>query len=138
MLNTILDGPLIHLRTDADVIRYVRDFLLNQEEKSIEQICQYRATKKMWPKPDRVLACAIGCLIPDSDYIKDMEGASLWCPSYDGSGTVTNQLVWDVVKAALPNWKMNGKLLSQLQQIHDGCLVREWEYRFDALLREYA
>lgn len=63
--------------TDIQLLRHIKDHLIEQGEQSAstdadgDELCRYRLLKD-----GKVLACAVGCLIPDKYYSEELEGAS--------------------------------------------------------------
>jgi hypothetical protein len=91
--------------TSQEIFDTVVAHLLQQgkQSKSESDICLYRS--------DDGLKCAIGALIPDSDYVSDMEAAVVY-PSYCSPSTTIQS--W-----AQSNYPNDLKLLNRLQKLHD-------------------
>lgn len=66
--------------------------------------------------------CAVGFLIPDSDYYKRMEG---------------NSTIGDFVRDVLLKYGHNPKLCAQMQDIHDEADVKQWEREFRSVAKEF-
>jgi hypothetical protein len=115
MVNTILN-------TDYDVFNYVKQHLLNQNEKSVDPwslSCYYRAQKE----DGKVLMCAIGCLIDDNFYSDKLENCS---PNdLDVRKAIENSIFSD--------WEYNVSLLSELQNIHDEYEPDQWSLKLEYL-----
>jgi hypothetical protein len=112
---------LINLETDYDVFNYVKQHLLNQNEKSTEPYslsCYYR-TQNEEGKP---LMCAVGCLIDDRFYSEEFENTS------------PNDLrVKQAIENSITNWKYNVSLLSELQHVHDEYEPDQWSLKLEYL-----
>lgn len=105
--------------TDLKLVNMVEQFLLTQGERAVDGLgmCKYRSPSG--------LRCAVGCLIPDELYTKNIEGACLnqaYGPEYD-------ELVKVLGAAGLTKLA----LLEKLQFIHDELDVRRWKGAFKAL-----
>ena len=97
----------IALKTDYDVFNYVKEHLLNQNQRSLDPWslqCQYRSQTEN----GKVLMCAVGCLMDDNYYSPEFENSS---PS--------DSRVRDAIEKSMPNWAYNVDLLSELQNLHD-------------------
>lgn len=94
--------------TNQEVFDIVARHLLTQNEQSVnEDGCAYRG--------EGGLKCAVGALIPDSDYDPDWEGQAVVdnnpiCGHLEGKG-------------------ISLRLASRLQHIHDQFAVRDWRWR---------
>lgn len=100
-----------------EIFNTVAQHLLSQNERSMENDrCAYRNSAG--------LKCAVGCLIPDEKYSEDLEGKTVRS-FYD---TNLFEDVFDPKNNEI--WRM----LSHLQDIHDGASTVEW-YDY---LKEYA
>ena len=123
---TTLKEKLFSLTTDEEVFNYVKEFLLEQGEKSYstKHGCAYRGEDNR--------KCAIGCLILDEFYDEEFEGG---LPnSNDGP---KGYLIRDAIEKSLPNWQMNLDLLSNVQSIHDNYEVENWRYEFSRRSEKY-
>ena len=112
---------LIDLKTDYDVFNYVKEYLLKQNEKSVDPwtlSCYYRAQKENGD----VLMCAVGCLMSDDYYSDEFENSS---PS--------DIRVRAAVENSIPNWAYNVDLLSELQNLHDENEPYRWSLNFEHL-----
>jgi hypothetical protein len=101
----------LELGTKREVFEQVRDHLLSQNAKSVDQRgeCKYRS-------PDG-LKCAIGCLIPDDVYTPAIESETV-----TGLSTIEFSISdMDIMHTYY--------LLRGLQRIHDCFGVDEWEDR---------
>jgi hypothetical protein len=112
---------LINLETDYDVFNYVKQHLLNQNERSLDPhtlSCFYRAQNE----EGKVLMCAVGCLMDDRFYSEEFENTS------------PNDLrVKKAIENSITNWKYNVSLLSELQNIHDEYEADEWSVKLESL-----
>jgi len=100
--------------TEREVFEYVRWHLLKQGERaSARDLCVLRDPYG--------LTCALGCLIPEDEYRKEMEG---------------NSNVDLFVDRYRPAWKRHEGLLTRLQRIHDDRHPSDWEARLDDLAAE--
>jgi len=109
--------------TSQEIIRFVAEKLIAQGQRSVScnnpEACLYRG-----PEGHK---CGAGWLIPDALYEHYMEGKTiLW----------VLQNYSEVEKAVLPTdlcLHAGQRLLSQIQSIHDDCLVEEWPEEFENL-----
>lgn len=111
------------ITTDREIIMFVENHLLTQDKKSIsvdDGMCMYKDDS------GKNLSCAIGCLISEDFYSKDMERKGL-----------SNSLVMEIIRKSLPNWKVNFDLLDSLQSIHDQIDIEDWDYALDHLGKDY-
>lgn len=113
--------------TAQEVYNIVRDHLLTQNKKSKKdidgrQVCAY--------KGENGLSCAVGCLIPDDVYTRNMEGKSvvcmdIYCPSMnlDLAGF----------------FRKHSQLLGELQSLHDSQLfsVEDWPERLAVIAERH-
>ena len=110
------------LNTDYDVFNYVKQHLLDQNEKSLDPhslSCYYRALNEQ----GKTLMCAIGCLIDDNFYSEKLENCS---PNdSDVKKAVENSIFSD--------WEYNVSLLSELQNIHDEYEPDFWSLKLESL-----
>jgi hypothetical protein len=112
---------LVNLETDYDVFNYVKQHLLNQNEKSVDPwslSCYYRAQKE----DGKVLMCAVGCLIDDNYYSDEFENSS--------PGDLR---VKKAIESSITNWNYNVSLLSELQNIHDEYEPDNWSLKLEYL-----
>lgn len=122
VMNMINNGTL-SIKSDDDAIKAISIHLLTQMDQSMAGTgdCAYRGTsEEIWdddgydviePGKPTGLACAIGCLIPDSLYHEGLEGT-----------TIDDELITEVIKQAHPDWDITEKtikLLKGFQLIHD-------------------
>jgi len=110
---------LVNLETDYDVFNYVKQHLLNQNEKSVDPwslSCYYRAQKE----DGKVLMCAVGCLIDEEWYSEKIENLS-----------ASNQDVMRAISGSIINWKVNDDMLNELQHIHDEYENDHWSLKLD-------
>lgn len=107
-----------------EIFDTVRDHLLKQMKKSKTQgpavtMCLYRSPKG--------LACAVGCLIPDSIYSEDMEGQDIEDLLAEGS--------W--FGDQLDHLRPHVELLMDLQEVHDTNYPSSWKKKLDAVAQKY-
>ena len=111
------------LTTNKEVIDFVKNHLLKQNEKSIsvdDRMCMYKSDD------NKNLSCAIGCLISEEFYSNNMERKGL-----------ASDVVIKILQKSLPNWKLNFDLLDSLQCIHDQLYVENWDYALGNLEKNY-
>ena len=114
---------LSKLKTNHQVIEYVRDNLIKQGKQSRSVYngnCKYRGGE------DYDLKCAIGWLIDDEWYQASFEDKK-----------VTDRRVFSAVEKSVPNWKIDMDLLQQFQHIHDHFEPNQWEWQFSRLMVRY-
>ena len=102
--------------TNQEIFTKVKNHLLTQNCKATEQkVCRYRTANG--------LKCAIGCLIPDDVYTRNIEHKTvdLLC-----SGVVKD---FDYLK------QFDKSFLRRLQVIHDNVDVDKWENELKAFAR---
>jgi len=112
---------LINLETDYDVFNYVKQHLLNQNERSVDPhtlSCFYRSQNEN----GKTLMCAVGCLIDDNFYSEKLENCS-----------PNDTEVRRAVENSMSNWEYNVSLLSELQNIHDEYDPDEWSVKLESL-----
>jgi hypothetical protein len=103
--------------TDRQIFERVRDHLLRQNKQSVAVDSWDGSTRCRYRTNDG-LACAVGCLIEDNYYSKDMEG--------NHAGTES------VCKAVAQSLRLKGlkpstvTLLRDLQRVHDEFTPDEW------------
>lgn len=98
------------MRTKQQIFDIVVEHLRKQRETSLSEngSCAYRGTNG--------LKCAVGCLIPDKKYDKNIEGADVCCP---------------IVYQRLPqDCRTHLGMLRDLQVVHDNRNVEGWEEEF--------
>ena len=110
--------------SDQEVFDYVSDHLLTQKEKSqppklirtkeiTYSTCNYRLRKG-----NKRLSCAIGCLIPNRLYTKDVENHTV--------DTLYDSVL--PVQTAIQKWLGDRRpLLQVLQTVHDQTPVDAWQ-----------
>ena len=114
---------LSKLRTNHQVIEYVRDNLIKQGKQSRSSYngnCKYRGGE------DYDLKCAIGWLIDDKWYQASFEDKK-----------ITDLRVLSAVEKSVPHWKIDMELLQQFQHIHDHFEPNQWEWQFSRLMAWY-
>lgn len=102
----------------------IAEHLLTQKAKAISadnfDACRYKEVD--W-HDGTVTKCAIGCLIPDHLYSKDIEGDS-------ASGLLTRRDVDpELLRHIFPNdltFEVGKIFLQQLQKVHDAMDISEW------------
>jgi len=112
---------LINLETDYDVFNYVKQHLLNQNERSVDPhtlSCFYRSQNEN----GKTLMCAVGCLIDDNFYSEKLENCS-----------PNDTEVRRAVENSMSNWEYNVSLLSELQNIHDEYEPDQWSLKLEYL-----
>lgn len=117
----------------AQVYGIVREHLLSQMDKSFyntpdgrDDACAYRGRNGM--------SCAIGCLIPDEYYSTVIEGAMPSLVSEMEPTTGGHALSTALSQVFGISYNLQTlRLLSQLQDIHDNCDVKDWEGELDSL-----
>lgn len=102
--------------------------LLTQKEKSFNHVdgsdiggCFYRLSKG-----DRVLMCAVGCLITDENYNKFLEFKS----------ARTDDVVKAVSKSVGFDVSRHGVFLKNLQNLHDDFDPDDWEVHLHVIAQE--
>ena len=100
--------------TAQEVYSQVRNHLLTQKIKSKEEGkgCVYRG-------PDG-LKCAAGCLISDEEYREEME-----------------RQPWSFLVGKVLVPKVHGRLIAELQRIHDQQAATRWEYCLNKLAADF-
>ena len=101
------------LETDKDVFNYVKNHLLNQNYKCQDEDGEQCLYKGQF---NDGLMCAVGCLISDVYYNPGLEEKNIYHP-----------VILKALSNSMPKWKINVKLLSKLQLIHDRFPVEKWE-----------
>ena len=107
--------------TNQEVYDKVKAHLLTQKAKSISKKyanCKYRMIRS-------TKRCAIGCLIPDNLYEKEMEGNAV-------EGLLHN---FPKVKEFFDGVSSN--LLDALQSVHDSELVKNWPRELEVVAKSY-
>ena len=129
---TIEVGRYEDITTKAELVRYVRDKLLQQGQTSMQasrpgeypgNVCQYRTGN---------LRCAIGWLIPDDEYDKRLEGYCIESILRE----VDPFFLERILPPKLPITESLVTVLAWMQHIHDQCDVDEWPDHFDRLIKE--
>lgn len=135
---SMINNGTLSIKSDDDAIKAISIHLLTQMDQSMAGTgdCAYRGTsEEIWdddgydviePGKPTGLACAIGCLIPDSLYHEGLEGT-----------TIDDELITEVIKQAHPDWDVTEKtikLLKGFQLIHDRSKSPElWAIYIDRL-----
>ena len=112
---------LLNLQTDYDVFNYVKEHLLNQNQRSLDPWslqCQYRSQTE----DGKVLMCAVGCLIDEDSYSEKIENLS-----------ASNEDVMKAIRGSITNWKVNSDMLGELQNIHDEYEPDQWSLKLEYL-----
>ena len=112
---------LLNLKTDYDVFNYVKEHLLNQNQRSLDPWslqCQYRSQTE----DGKVLMCAVGCLIDEDFYSEKIENLS-----------ASNEDVMKAIRGSITNWKVNSDMLGELQNIHDEYEPDNWSLKLEYL-----
>jgi hypothetical protein len=109
----------IELKTDYDVFNYVKEHLLNQNQRSLDPWslqCQYRSQTE----DGKVLMCAVGCLIDEDLYSEKIENLS-----------ASNEDVMKAIRGSITTWKVNSDMLGELQNIHDEYEPDNWSLKLE-------
>ncbi len=104
-LQEVFDQAVDHLRRQGEVAMVGND-------------CRYRCVKIDALGNERTLRCAVGCFIPEEEYLLDWEGIPVTNLPFDNG--------------------MSGeclKLLREFQSVHDAVHTYNWEYEFGRLSR---
>ena len=112
---------LLNLETDYDVFNYVKEHLLNQNQRSLDPWslqCQYRSQTE----DGKTLMCAVGCLIDEYSYSEKIENLS-----------ASNEDVMKAIRGSITNWKVNSDMLGELQNIHDEYEPDQWSLKLEYL-----
>jgi len=100
--------------TEQELFDYITSFLMQQRYASVDEndLCKYRGTKGRM--------CAVGCIIPDKFYSKDLEQNTVGLILIRKLNiTRGNELqYWTIIEKFL-------KLLVVLQDAHDGDILSE-------------
>ena len=102
---------LDELKTDRDVFEFIKNHLLTQGQRSFmdnEMTCAYFGAEGK--------KCAVGALIREDIYHSSIE-----------EKPVNHSLVQSAITKSVPNWKINTEMLCELQSIHDGKSMYDWE-----------
>ena len=102
---------LDELKTDRDVFEFIKNHLLTQGQRSLmdnEMTCAYFGVEGK--------KCAVGALIREDIYHSSIE-----------EKPVNHSLVQSAITESVPNWKINTEMLCELQSIHDGKSMYDWE-----------
>ena len=112
--------------TAQEVFDQVVNHLRQQGEKSIDKNgnCCYRHTDA-----GKTTRCAAGCLISDDEYDQGLMETLLWRP---------NSHKW-VPEEHAHKWvpEEHAHIIRELQRIHDGCNVDDWEARLEQLAERH-
>lgn len=104
---------------DQEAFTKMRDHLLEQKVRSGTRAS--RSTYTCLYRGPNGLKCAVGCLIPDSEYLDKFEGKS----------------ASDLVELELPSLKdLDKDLLDRVQIMHDRC-DSDWEEELRAIAKEF-
>lgn len=121
--------------TDQQAFDIAAVHLLKQGERSYcddigaANECMYRL-----PTEDgRVLKCAVGALLRDREYFKEMEGSAV--SLLIGSNQRDGDPTWPAAKARLH--KVKPSLLQRLQIAHDGHEVAEWRDQLALIAEDF-
>ena len=107
--------------TNQEVYDKVKAHLLTQKAKSISKkyaLCKYRMIRS-------TKRCAIGCLIPDNLYEKEMEGNAV------------DDLLRNFPKVKKFFDGVSSDLLAALQIVHDNELVKNWPRELEVVAKSY-
>lgn len=114
------------MTTKRKIFETVKSHLLTQKSKCMDNVgsCKYRINS-----PSGTLKCAIGALIPDSQYNTDMDNLEL---AYENGYCLEierNRLVKEVLYGIYGELDLG--FLIQLQKIHDSTKVEDWERKLN-------
>ena len=102
--------------TNQEIFTKVKNHLLTQNRRALQRlVCRYRT--------DEGLKCAIGCLIPDDVYTRNIEHKTV------------DLLCLGVVKDFDYLKQFDKSFLRRLQVIHDNVDVDKWENELKAFAR---
>ncbi len=109
---------ITNVDTNQEAFNKMVAHLRAQNAKSIQDnhYCLYRG-------PDG-MKCAVGCLIPDSEYSEDFENRS-----------ISELKQMDILPDSLKNTSY--PLLQQMQEVHDSWDVSQWENGIDLTARMF-
>lgn len=103
----------VALFTRQDTFDAVASYLLRVGRRSYHFLgCRYRASKEAQERKGSAPYCAVGCLIPDRDYLRSFEGLSV------GSSPE--------LRAVLTRIGHDIELVADLQVIHDTQAPQSW------------
>lgn len=109
------------ITSDREAFDFVYDHLMEQNKVSFDyndEMCCYRVENE-----GVILACAVGCLIPDDNYSIMLERK-----------TAESEIVSSVIQESHPDWIMSPLsivMLRVLQTIHDSIDPRNWKSCLD-------
>lgn len=108
------------MMTDQDIFDTVAQHLLTQNRRStLGAMCEYRGADG--------LKCAVGCLIPDELYLREMEGY-----------TATDSRVKPALVSALGRSRdIPMALLVALQKCHDMYEPHQWREQLKAIAKSH-
>ena len=122
---------IMDMTTKRKIFETVKLHLLTQKSKCIDSVgsCKYRMHH-----PTKTLKCAIGALIPDSQYNPDMDNPEYSTGLYDTFyqeylEVRGNTLVKEVLCGIYG--ELDLEFLTQLQKIHDCTKAEDWERVLD-------
>jgi hypothetical protein len=113
--------PKVTLMSDQQAFTTVYRHLLTQHEKSQDDVkCRYR-----YRKGNKILKCAVGCLIPNRIYTSAMEDLGV------------KQLFdeYPHLEALLEG--VSGEMLRLLQNAHDDFEINEWETQLRYIAEQF-
>lgn len=115
--------------TDQEMFDIVARHLLTQNERSemCDGTCAYRGPNN--------LKCAVGCLIPDSEYESRYEGIALYGDFPVDPEKLANEA--DLFQYLVTEISDNFNLMAALQQLHDEGYVYEWHNNLRALASDW-
>jgi hypothetical protein len=114
---------------NQEIFDKVVTHLRKQNAKSVgdHQECLYRS-------PDGGM-CAVGCLIPDSEYNEDIEGVGIH--SFQNVFKSLHERLLESVLGSSGISKRSYKLLSELQDVHDDYSVEDWERELTLVAKNF-
>ena len=98
---------------DAIIQRVARHLIL-QNQRSYDQDCMYRSEKG--------LTCAVGCLVSDAEYDREMEGLNI-------SGAIFAKFNIEALRQSL---------LGSLQVVHDSIMPYQWHSELMSVCHRYS
>jgi hypothetical protein len=116
----------MEFKTRQEIFDQVVNGLRKQGRESInsEGACSY--------KNEEGLKCAAGQLVSDEFYNKNIEG---YLVCFGNEALEHNKATQALVNSGVNPQDL--KLVSDLQYIHDNCIVSEWEWQWKDIAKEY-
>ena len=101
-----------------DVITSIKTKLRENNDNDVTEIALWYELKNVEPNA----RCAIGHLISDKSYSRELEGSSI------------NPTIFAAILASNPRWNISDntwRMLLDLQNVHDGFEPQEWSEKFE-------